>query len=295
MFVASLTSVRFEHSEMVSIDPSVTCNRDGCRLCSSQIAFISDAHGRNTFLVETSQMPLPAAGERIAYGDGPQQFGELRLPKGDGPFPVVVLIHGGCWKNEFDYVYMTRLGAWFADTALPVGRSSIAVSATTAAAGPAHSWMWPMRPTSLGELRRHIRLIQSGFTRGAFRRWSARSLAGQSQQNFAYQRCFHRESDRNSWRARSRCDHRSREISHRAGGKLSCVGRAIVRWTTGQSSKSLRRDFSQPTIAARYSSGFHPGRTRSDSGCFLRARLHRDRKKIRRSRRFAADSGGWTL
>ena len=65
-----------------------------------------------------SQMPLPAAGERIAYGDGPQQFGELRLPRGDGPFPVVVLIHGGCWKNEFNYVYMTRLGAWFAEHGL---------------------------------------------------------------------------------------------------------------------------------------------------------------------------------
>ena len=65
-----------------------------------------------------SQMPLPAAGERIAYGDGPHQFGELRLPKGDGPFPVVVLVHGGCWQNEFDYVYMTRLGAWFAEHGL---------------------------------------------------------------------------------------------------------------------------------------------------------------------------------
>ncbi len=64
---------------------------------------------------ELSQMPLPAPAEKIAYGDGPQQFGELRLPTGEGPFPMVVLIHGGCWQNAFDYVYMTRLGAWFAD------------------------------------------------------------------------------------------------------------------------------------------------------------------------------------
>ncbi len=60
-------------------------------------------------------MPLPPAGERIPYGDGPQQFGELRLPPGDGPFPVLVLIHGGCWLAAFDYVYMTRLAAWFTD------------------------------------------------------------------------------------------------------------------------------------------------------------------------------------
>ncbi len=60
-------------------------------------------------------MPLPAPAKRITYGSGPQQFGELRLPKGAGPFPVVVLVHGGCWMAAFDYVYITRLAAWLAD------------------------------------------------------------------------------------------------------------------------------------------------------------------------------------
>lgn len=60
-------------------------------------------------------MPLPGPGEHVSYGKGPQQFGELRVPKGDGPFPVIVLIHGGCWQNAFDYVYMTRLAAWLTD------------------------------------------------------------------------------------------------------------------------------------------------------------------------------------
>lgn len=59
-------------------------------------------------------MPLPAPAKRITYGSGPQQFGELRLPKGIGPFPVVVLVHGGCWMAAFDYTYMTRLAAWLA-------------------------------------------------------------------------------------------------------------------------------------------------------------------------------------
>lgn len=64
---------------------------------------------------QLSAMPLPPAGERIKYGDGAQQFGELRVPKGDGNFPVVILIHGGCWQSEFDYVYITRLAAWLTD------------------------------------------------------------------------------------------------------------------------------------------------------------------------------------
>jgi pimeloyl-ACP methyl ester carboxylesterase len=41
--------------------------------------------------------PLPSPTERIAYGPGPEQFGELWLPQGRGPFPVVLMVHGGCW------------------------------------------------------------------------------------------------------------------------------------------------------------------------------------------------------
>ncbi len=37
---------------------------------------------------------------RIAYGPDPLQFGELWLPEGGGPHPVVVLIHGGCWRAD---------------------------------------------------------------------------------------------------------------------------------------------------------------------------------------------------
>jgi acetyl esterase/lipase len=44
--------------------------------------------------------PREAASQRIAYGADPLQFGELWLPKGPGPFPVAVLIHGGCWRAD---------------------------------------------------------------------------------------------------------------------------------------------------------------------------------------------------
>ncbi len=40
------------------------------------------------------------ADHRLAYGQDALQFGELRLPKTKGPFPVVVLVHGGCWMDR---------------------------------------------------------------------------------------------------------------------------------------------------------------------------------------------------
>lgn len=38
------------------------------------------------------------------YGAEPMQFGELRLPKGKGPFPVAIVIHGGCFLRAFEGV-----------------------------------------------------------------------------------------------------------------------------------------------------------------------------------------------
>ncbi|MDP8916354.1 MAG: alpha/beta hydrolase, partial [Pseudomonadota bacterium] len=46
------------------------------------------------------ERPRARASARIAYGPDPLQFGELWLPEGRGPHPVVVLIHGGCWRAD---------------------------------------------------------------------------------------------------------------------------------------------------------------------------------------------------
>jgi len=42
-----------------------------------------------------------------SYGTDPMEFGELRLPAGKGPFPVAVVIHGGCWTKGFATVRNT--------------------------------------------------------------------------------------------------------------------------------------------------------------------------------------------
>lgn len=56
----------------------------------------------------------PAPTARLAYGPGPLQFGDLRLPSGAGPHPVVVFIHGGCWLSDYDIAHSSEVTAAFA-------------------------------------------------------------------------------------------------------------------------------------------------------------------------------------
>ncbi|MFD1611655.1 alpha/beta hydrolase family protein [Sphingomonas tabacisoli] len=46
---------------------------------------------------DVDRMPASNPTAVIAYGVDPLQKGELRLPHGKGPFPVAIVIHGGCW------------------------------------------------------------------------------------------------------------------------------------------------------------------------------------------------------
>jgi acetyl esterase/lipase len=62
----------------------------------------------------------PAPDHRIAYGDGPFQFGNLRLPKGPGPHPVIVYIHGGCWLSQYDIAHAAPLEQALADSGFAV-------------------------------------------------------------------------------------------------------------------------------------------------------------------------------
>jgi acetyl esterase/lipase len=44
-------------------------------------------------------MPKPAPDRTIPYGADPLQHVDLWLPAGKGPFPVVLMVHGGCWQT----------------------------------------------------------------------------------------------------------------------------------------------------------------------------------------------------
>src|SRR5215469_557895 len=50
----------------------------------------------------------------IAYDNAPEQFGELSVPDGAGPHPVLAFMHGGFWRARYDLAYARPLCAMLA-------------------------------------------------------------------------------------------------------------------------------------------------------------------------------------
>jgi acetyl esterase/lipase len=69
---------------------------------------------------EILDLPPPSADQRIPYGPDARQFGELWLPPGAGPHPVVVLIHGGYWRARYGLEYFGHAAAALRDDGLAV-------------------------------------------------------------------------------------------------------------------------------------------------------------------------------
>ena len=55
--------------------------------------------------------PRPVADATLAYGPDAMHCVDLWLPAGDGPFPVVLMVHGGCWQTS---IADRRLMDWVA-------------------------------------------------------------------------------------------------------------------------------------------------------------------------------------
>jgi len=60
---------------------------------------------------DVQKLPPEQPGRKIAYGTLADQFGVLRVPAGAGPHPVVVLIHGGCWREIINMDHSAHLAA----------------------------------------------------------------------------------------------------------------------------------------------------------------------------------------
>jgi acetyl esterase/lipase len=67
---------------------------------------------------DVDTLPVRSAGVRLTYGADSLQFGDLRVPDGPGPFPVAIVIHGGCWYSPYANI---RNAAPLADALRDVG------------------------------------------------------------------------------------------------------------------------------------------------------------------------------
>lgn len=64
----------------------------------------------NAMFGTDSQLAPSAPDAVLRYADHPRGFAELRLPAGEGPFPLAVIYHGGCWKTGIaSQAYMAPL------------------------------------------------------------------------------------------------------------------------------------------------------------------------------------------
>lgn len=73
-------------------------------------AGLAHAHAQAAPMKLADYMALsgPAPTLTLPYGKAPSQFAELFRPSGAGPFPVAVLVHGGCWTKEYGGIGQLR-------------------------------------------------------------------------------------------------------------------------------------------------------------------------------------------
>jgi len=53
----------------------------------------------------------PPSDARLRYGNDEYQFGDLRVPKGSGPFAAAMFVHGGFWRARYDLKHTSFLCA----------------------------------------------------------------------------------------------------------------------------------------------------------------------------------------
>ncbi len=57
---------------------------------------------------------------KVVYGEHPDNYGILHVPEGEGPYPVVVMVHGGGWLEDHDLGYFEPLAASLAESGVAV-------------------------------------------------------------------------------------------------------------------------------------------------------------------------------
>ncbi len=89
-------------------------------LCAAISAAPNPVDAQQLTFAQLAALPAPPPDHRLQYGDDSLQFGNLRLPKGPGPHPVVLFIHGGCWQSRYDISHVAPLEQALADSGFAV-------------------------------------------------------------------------------------------------------------------------------------------------------------------------------
>jgi acetyl esterase/lipase len=105
---------------------------------------------------ELATLPNPEPTARIPYGEDPLQFGDLRLPAGAGPHPVAVVIHGGCWRAQYN---IDHIGA-FSDA---LTRSGVATWAIEYRRVGNAGGGWPGTFHDVANAVDHLRVVAKDF------------------------------------------------------------------------------------------------------------------------------------
>ncbi|MGI8836936.1 MAG: alpha/beta hydrolase family protein [Pyrinomonadaceae bacterium] len=132
----------------------------GCILAVASLSFAPTVAAQNLTFEDVKKFPVPPGAQRFSYGSDPSQFGELRLPqgmtKGKGSYPVVVVIHGGCWYSEYD---LSQVASFYASLAgLGVPRGSLEYRRIGNPRGG-----WPGTFTDVARGTDHLRVLARSF------------------------------------------------------------------------------------------------------------------------------------
>lgn len=94
-------TTKFRRSRSLAVLGPLLALSAGCAQRTAPTRDEGASSGRLMTPGDLVSLPARAPDRRVAYGDDSSQYGELRVPPGSGPHPVVVLIHGGCFKAAY--------------------------------------------------------------------------------------------------------------------------------------------------------------------------------------------------
>jgi len=105
------------------------------------------------------RLPQPAPRHTVVYGPGAEQLGDLYLPekheesgaRTPEPFPLVVVLHGGCWMAAADRKHVSLLCAHLAERGMAVWNVEY-----RRVRNPEGGWPWTFEDVALAWQSRHL-------------------------------------------------------------------------------------------------------------------------------------------